>query len=1446
MSDLQELVVSAAWEGDDAERGLDRLGVKFDNTTQRFRNGSGQFVAFKTIQQQMAQATLENTNLLGQLTGQMQQTASGARSLGIAITAGITLPIIGALTYITSVGSKSSQTLNQFQGVSRATAQEMELVRKKARELGADLTLPGTSSKDAALAMLELNKGNLSIIESMNAARGTIQLARAAQIQEAEAARISASALNTYSLAGDQAGRVADSLANAANKSTGEITDFAMGMAQAGQVAHSSKISLEETLAVLSVMANSGVRGGDAGTSMKTFLLALRGPSDEARKAMDELGVSAYDLQTKQFKSLPQIIDEFSTALSGLNQESRDAFLDKVFGSDGARVAIALFGQGRQEFEKYVAAMSEAGTAQRVAESNTKGLSGAWDGLMSTIETFATDIFQDLEEPMVQIVQMISGVVSNLNDAWNSMGPGVKAGIAGVLAFVAALGPVITVAATVAGAVIGVVAAVGSWNVAAAIAGAAGTTLVAALAPVALVALKVGLIVAGVAIVLAAASAAIAAAWATNFGGIREKTFAIFEAIKTYASALFAQLTGIWSRIWPTLQSLTQKALIIISAFWKEHGETIVSVVRAYYDIIYSFWSGIIGVFGNAIDLILKLIDGDYRGAFKAAEEIARSFVQAWTGILSGLGRILWAALKAALSIQGQAVVLFFTLGRDLAMAIGQAIVDGIKALPGAVAAALSYMVNNAVSDAAGNFYAGGATLWSWIKAGYDGAQGAAPLTISAQVAGGDLGGSNQPQWSVAWESGSGTGKSLPGLMGGGGGGKGGGGGGGESPIIKAAKSNLKMLEIVQAGQERIYERMMSSEQRFYEQGKRNLESYVATRKAAEKSIFDSAMKAAQAELEVAKLTKDKSERATAISEAQDKIVALNEKYQDALTKIDRDAEDARKEMQRQAWDDKLSLMQEVAQGYQDIYSRMAERGRMTFAAAQQTIANQQLEILLAQEGHIKKQMEGLAPGAALLKALEGQLLVIQQRIQNFRDGMAMDATEANQKDYSRERDHALRMSDIWNAITDMQMESERDRLRILEAAGVSKSEIWKRQAKLEIEQEKLATARRVRELEAQRDYVQKFEENEQRKAEIIKGLNAQIAAEEERLTQKRNNILEDYYKKQEERLKGIVDKGIGILNKALNRYKEEGWGGLFKSIGEDFRDLLLQMTMDLLKSQLLSVLRNIWNIPAPGSTQGAQGAGQSGFNFLDIFRRLFNLGGANPGVQTGGSDPVGAIDAAGDHMSHAIHAAGQESRTGVEAAGKTQAASLTSVGQSIVSGLLTIGSIIATSNTRGSFWSGLFAAAAVGAINGAFNAFAGGASGGGEGGGGGTHTGGIHRAMGGPVWGAGTSTSDSIYAMLSNGEFVFRASSVSSLGLGVLDYMNETGRMPHMADGGFAGSYVPPSTVSGSSSQYSVTNTNLYLTQEIHTDQPEQFYKSARQLARSAMGALQTEQGKN
>jgi TP901 family phage tail tape measure protein len=406
--------------------------------------------------------------------------------------------------YAVKVAADYQQMGNVFAAVSQASVAEMEQVRQKAVELGSDLKLPGTSAKDAMATMVELSKAGLNVAESMDAARGSIMLAAAGQLENARAAEIQANAMNSFALAGGDAMRVADLFSKAANASSAGVEDLAQAFAMGSSTAFAAKLTIEEYTASLVAMANAGIKGSDAGTSVKTMLMSLMAPSDEAAKAMERINLSFFDGAGKA-RPFTDVVRDLRKELSGMTEQKQADIMKTIFGTDGIRAAqiITRLGDG---FDDLVGQMDGAkGSASEMATSMNKGLLGAFDALKSSVETL---LLAEGEKGLPALENTIRGIAEAVGKLGEMPDP-VKNLVLGVAALVAigapaliAIGSMSTGIGTLVTAYSSLTAAIGVGGAAAGAGTAAGATagFVALLSnPVTLAAIAAAAVIAGVA-----------------------------------------------------------------------------------------------------------------------------------------------------------------------------------------------------------------------------------------------------------------------------------------------------------------------------------------------------------------------------------------------------------------------------------------------------------------------------------------------------------------------------------------------------------------------------------------------------------------------------------------------------------------------------------------------------------------------------------------------------------------------------------------------------------------------------------------------------------------------------------------------------------------------------------------------------------------------------------
>lgn len=372
-----------------------------------------------------ASTSLEQLAAKGDPTGKVAETTMGrlAQSAQLqraawdtASTAmvGYGVAAAAAAGYVVKSFADFDQAMSNVQAATHESAENMDQLRDAAVQAGADTAF---SASEAAGAIEELAKAGVSTADILNGGlKGSLDLAAAGGMGVADAAGIASVALTQFKLSGADVGHVADLLAAGAGKAMGDVSDLGAALKQAGLVASQTGLSIEETTGALSAFASAGLLGSDAGTSFKTMLLNMTPQSKQAAKAMEELGIHAYDAEGK-FVGLANYAGQLHDSLSKLTAEDRQAALKKMFGQDAIRAASILYEQGAQGIQDWIDKVNDAGYAAETAEARMDNLNGDLEKLGGSFETLfiksgsgANDFLRSLVQGAEQAVNAFSAL----------------------------------------------------------------------------------------------------------------------------------------------------------------------------------------------------------------------------------------------------------------------------------------------------------------------------------------------------------------------------------------------------------------------------------------------------------------------------------------------------------------------------------------------------------------------------------------------------------------------------------------------------------------------------------------------------------------------------------------------------------------------------------------------------------------------------------------------------------------------------------------------------------------------------------------------------------------------------------------------------------------------------------------------------------------------------
>lgn len=343
-------------------------------------------------------------------------TKVAALGAAFAVFQGFKTAVVGSVQKAADFEAKMSN----IKALTGASAETMKKFNAAAQKAGADTAF---SASEAADAIAELSKAGVSTADILNGGlTGALNLATAGELSLTESAEVASTALNAFKADGLSVTDAANQLAGAANASATDVHELKYGLSAVSAVAAGTGMSFRDTSNALAVFAQNGLKGSDAGTSLKTMLMRLQPTTKGQINQMKQLGIVTEDGTNKFFtaegkvKSFAEVSQVLQDALKGLTPQQQQMALQTMFGSDAVRAATIAMKEGAKGANEMQAAIDKVTAAQVAAEklNNLKGaveiLSGSFETLQIKLGTAFLPILKDL-------VQWIDKLVNKFMDS---------------------------------------------------------------------------------------------------------------------------------------------------------------------------------------------------------------------------------------------------------------------------------------------------------------------------------------------------------------------------------------------------------------------------------------------------------------------------------------------------------------------------------------------------------------------------------------------------------------------------------------------------------------------------------------------------------------------------------------------------------------------------------------------------------------------------------------------------------------------------------------------------------------------------------------------------------------------------------------------------------------------------------------------------------------------
>ena len=613
---------------------------------------------------------------------------------GIAVAAGA---VKDFCSEVVEIGQTFETSMSKVSALSGATGDDLATLEAKARELGASTTFSASQAADA-LGYMALAGWDT---EQMLAGVGSVlTLAQAGEMELAAASDLVTDYLSAFNMEASETARMVDVLAYAQANANTTVEGLGMAFKNCAANANAAGMDVETTSAAISMMANQGLKGSEAGTALNAVLRDMTAKMEDGAIAIGEQSVAVMDAEGN-YRDFTDILADVQAATNGMGDAEKAAALQSTFTADSIKGLNLMLNAGADEMVGFRDELYGcAGAAEETAATMTDNLGGDLAAMNSAFEELSLKIYDGLQEPLRSAVKFITGtVVPGIEGfmAWLTTGTQEFDEFGNVVGETAS--PLSQLASTVQSMVPVLAAAGGAllayegYSLAVTVAEkarAAATTLVdnatkllngtMKLNPIGIVITLIGALVAAFLYlwntseefrnfwigVWDAVKAAVQPLADWVMANVITQSVSKFQEFQTLFAGLWdaivANVTSAWEQIAPivqagmqVIQTIIGAVMPVIQAAWDGAWGLISSVFTAIWDNISNTVNTVMGVIQGIIQVVTGIISGDWDAVWSSIKQIFESIVngilQAGANVFNALTSIISSVLTGIYNV---------------------------------------------------------------------------------------------------------------------------------------------------------------------------------------------------------------------------------------------------------------------------------------------------------------------------------------------------------------------------------------------------------------------------------------------------------------------------------------------------------------------------------------------------------------------------------------------------------------------------------------------------------------------------------------------------------------------------------------------------------------------------------------------------------------------------
>lgn len=299
------------------------------------------------------------------------------------------------------VGKSFEAGMSEVQAISGASGKDLEKLSAKAKQMGATTKFSATESATALKYMAMAGWKTNQMVSGLS---GVMNLAAASGEDLGTVSDIVTDSMTAFGLKAKDSGHFADVLAKASSSSNTNVAMMGETFKYVAPLAGSMKYSIEDTATAIGLMANAGIKGSQAGTSLRSIITRLVKPPKDAATALNALGISTTKADGSM-KPLRETMAELREKFSGLTESQKASYASSIAGQEAMSGLLAIVNASDSDFNKLQKAIdNSSGAAKKQADVMNNNLQGALYDLGSAAESVGIGIYEDIKTPLTKAV----------------------------------------------------------------------------------------------------------------------------------------------------------------------------------------------------------------------------------------------------------------------------------------------------------------------------------------------------------------------------------------------------------------------------------------------------------------------------------------------------------------------------------------------------------------------------------------------------------------------------------------------------------------------------------------------------------------------------------------------------------------------------------------------------------------------------------------------------------------------------------------------------------------------------------------------------------------------------------------------------------------------------------------------------------------------------------